>query len=319
MTSLDFKGIEPVQNGCRPMVTVKNALNNIKTARIRSHILAIQGIRHPLVAPQALEKAGNYIYTQFQTIGYETTWHEFEADERIYKNIIATQPGSQFPQERVIILAHYDTVKATPGADDNASGIAGLLELAAVLKPISFKRTLQFIAVNLEEKKDEDEPISPATRGSYFLASDAKEKGWGINGVFVLECIGYAGDAVPQTSPPGLPIALPNTGDFIAVVANERSADLIQALKGAVQQHQIALPFFPLIVPGNGELLPASRRSDHAPFWDFGFKAAMLTDTANFRNPHYHQPSDTLDTLNLDFLAHVCQAAGGAVAALADA
>jgi hypothetical protein len=193
------------------------------------------------------------------------------------------------------------------------------LELAAVLKPISFKRTLQFIAVNLEEKKDEDEPISPATRGSYFLASDAREKEWEICAVFVLECIGYAGKTLPQSSLPGLAVKVPDAGDFIAAIANEHSADLIQALKDAVQQHQIALPLFPLIVSGNGELLPAARRSDHAPFWDFGYKAAMLTDTANFRNPHYHQPSDTLDTLNLDFLVHVCQAAGGAVAAIADA
>jgi hypothetical protein len=301
------------------MLTLTQALNNITQARIISHIMALQGVRHPVFAPHALEEAGDYIFNELQALGCTPARHEFETDDRIFSNVIATQTGSLFPQERIIILAHYDTVKGSPGADDNASGIAGLLELAAVLQPFSFKRTLQFIAVNLEEKKEEDEPISPATRGSYFLASDASEKGWDICAVFVLECIGYAGEAVPQSLPPGLSIPLPDTGNFIAAIANERSADLVQALKGAVQRHQIALPLFPLIVPGNGELIPATRRSDHAPFWDFGFKAAMLTDTANFRNPHYHQPGDTLDTLNLDFIRLVCQMVGGAAAALADA
>jgi hypothetical protein len=114
-----------------------------------------------------------------------------------------------------------------------------------------------------------------------------------------------------------VPMPVPEVGNFIAVVGNEQSVEISRAFVRSVEQHQVGLPNVVLTVPGNGELLPDSRRSDHAPFWDQGFPAVMLTDTTNFRNPHYHQPTDTLATLNLEFAAKVCRAACGVVLELA--
>ena len=106
---------------------------------------------------------------------------------------------------------------------------------------------------------------------------------------------------------------LPEVGDFIAVVGNDDSLELVEGFAGAVERYKLPLPYLKMVVPEIGELFPDSRRSDHASFWDSGYKAIMLTDTANFRSPHYHRPSDTLETLNLQFAAEVCRATAGLV------
>jgi hypothetical protein len=131
--------------------------------------------------------------------------------------------------------------------------------------------------------------------------------------VIVLETIAYAGEQIVQKAREGLPLKLPEFGDFIGVVGNEASRGLVEAFVQAVGRRQIPLPVMPLVVPGNGEVLPDTRRSDHAPFWDRGYKAVMVTDTANFRNPNYHQPTDMLATLNLPFAAEVCRAVAATV------
>jgi peptidase M28-like protein len=294
------------------MMEISQSLQNVSVDRIRGHIRALEGIRHPVAAPEALENAADYIRDSLRSLGCEMTEHRFSDNGRDFSNIIGTRRGNRFPEERVIVLAHYDTVSTTPGADDNASGVAVMLELATVLAPIGFERTIQCIGVSLEENAREDDPES-GTRGSRALAEHARENGWEIEGVVVLESVAYAGDSIVQRTPAGVPIHVPEVGDFIAIVGNDNSLDLVEGFARAVERHQIGLPFLSMAVPGNGELLPDSRRSDHAPFWDHGYRAIMITDTTNFRSPHYHQPSDTLDTLNLPFAANVCCAACGLI------
>ena len=133
----------------------------------------------------------------------------------------------------------------------------------------------------------------------------------------VLESVAYAGEAAPQKKPKGLPMELPEFGNFVAVVGNEVSAGLVESFAQATSRYQISLPVLPLVVPGTGEMMPDTRRSGHSPFWDSGFRAVMVTDTANLRNPNYHEPTDTLETLNLPFAAEVCRAVCGVVADLA--
>jgi len=298
------------------MVSTDYFKDTVSIDRIRGHIRALEGERHPLTSPMALERAADYISNSLRFVGYEITEHRFWDNGRPFRNIIATRHGLQRPQERVVVLAHYDTVAGSPGADDNASGVAVMLEIARVLSQFRFERTLDFVAVSLEENETNDDSGS-GTRGSLALAKHARENSWTIEGVVVLESIAFAGDSVTQTVPPGLPIPIPETGNFIAVIGNERSRDLIDGFVLAVERYQTDLPHVVLAVPGNGELLPDSRRSDHAPFWDKGFKAIMLTDTTNFRSPHYHQPTDTLATLNLEFAAKVCRAAAGLMTEMA--
>jgi hypothetical protein len=289
---------------------------SVSIDRIRSHIQALEGVRHPLATPEALERAADYITESLRSLGYDMDEQHFQDSGRPFRNVIATRRGLHLPHERIVVVAHYDTVAGSPGADDNASGVAVLLESALLLSPIRFERTVHFIGVNLEENTTDDDPGS-GTRGSRALAAHARENGWDIAGVIVLESVAYAGDGVVQTVPPGIPIPVPETGNFIAVVGNEHSRMLVDGFVRAVERYRDDLPHVALMVPGNGELLPDSRRSDHAPFWDEGFRAVMVTDTTNFRSPHYHRPTDTLATLNLEFGSKVCCATAGAILELA--
>lgn len=285
---------------------------SISRKALRDHISALQGVRHPLVAPEALERAAIYIDTNLKGFGYGVKNHSFFDNGKEYRNLIATLPGTDESQPKLLIVAHYDTVSNSPGADDNASGVALLLELARVFSLARLHRTVEFIAVNLEENEREREPKGRSLRGSRALAQHAREQEWNLVGVVVLESVAYAGPNVIQSAPAGLPIEVPSVGDFIAVIGNQASVSLVQAFLQAAEQHQPDLSKVPLVVPGNGELFRDTRRSDHAPFWDEGYPAIMLTDTTNFRSPHYHQPSDTLETLNFNFATAV----GGAVAKL---
>lgn len=292
--------------------TVRTTLQAISVGQIRRHIQALQGVRHPVAAPAALERAADHINTQFRSLGYDTSEHHFAEDGREYRNIIGAKWGSWHREKRVVVLAHYDTEIATPGANDNASGVAVLLELARAIAPLTFESSVVLAGVTLEEwnAASTDPRIA---RGSRALAAHAAERAWDIAGVIVLEGVAFAGGSVVQRVPPGVTIDVPQTGNFIAVVGNQRSAALVQGFVEAIAHTQSVLPCVPLVVPGNGEALPDTRRSDHVPFWDLGHKAIMITDTADFRNPHHHQPSDTLETLNLPFAADVCRAVTGLV------
>lgn len=298
------------------MVSAEYIGEEVAVDRICGHIRMLEGVRHPLAAPEALERAADYITESLRFYNYDVADHRFPDNGRLFRNIIATKRGDHRPHERVVVLAHYDTVAGSPGADDNASGVAVLLELARVLAPLRFERTVHFIGVCLEENENDDDPCS-GTRGSRALAAYARENLWNIEGVVVLESVAYAGDSIVQTAPPGIPIPIPEAGNFIAVVGNERSREPTDCFTRAVERYQADLPCIVLTVPGNGELLPDSRRSDHSPFWDEGFKAIMITDTTQFRSPHYHRPTDTLATLNLEFAAGVCRATAGAVLEMA--
>jgi Zn-dependent M28 family amino/carboxypeptidase len=294
------------------MLTADYFKKSVSLENIRSHIEGLEGERHPSTSPETLDYAADYIADSLRYIGYDMDFHSFTDNDRLYRNIIATRRGSHLPNERVVVLAHYDTVVGTPGADDNASGVAVLLEIAQVLAPFTFERTVHFIGVNLEENENADDPHS-GTRGSRALASYARENNWNIEGVVVLESVAYAGVNVVQSTPSGVPVPVPEIGDFVAVIGNEQSRELVDCFVRAAERYRGDLPHIELVVPGNGESLPDSRRSDHAPFWDEGFKAIMVTDTTNFRNPHYHRPTDTLSTLNLYFATKVCCATAGVV------
>jgi aminopeptidase YwaD len=276
--------------------------------RLKEDLQALVGERHPLTSPHHLERTATYLHRQLLEAGLTVTAHNFEALGRTYHNVIATgQPSSASGTLPPLILgAHFDTVAGSPGADDNASALAVLLHVARQVRGMMLSRPIRFIAFNLEEEN---------LLGSSAYASLLKENGETIHGTIILECVGYASNQHDsQQTPPGLPISIPTTGDFIGVIGNERS----QALTGfVVEAMKSYLPIIPLVVPGNGELLPDTRRSDHTSFWEHEFPAVMLTDTANFRNPHYHRPTDTLDTLNLDFLASVADGVTAAVIALA--
>lgn len=267
------------------------------------------GERHPHSSPSRLQHAEAYLHRQFTEAGLIVTKHHFQALGGTYHNVIGTarpavQPSQSAPP--LILAAHFDTVQGSPGADDNASALAVMLAVARQVRAMTLARPIRFIGFNLEE-----ENLLGSSAYTALLRTNRET----IHGAIVLECVGYASHQHnSQKIPPGVPIAVPTTGNFLAVVGNERSQALTGCVVQAMKSH---LPIVPLIVPGNGEKLPDTRRSDHTSFWEQGFPAVMLTDTANFRNPHYHRSTDTLDTLNLDFIASVADGLMVAVIELA--
>lgn len=267
------------------------------------------GERHPFSSPIRLQEAEAYLHRQLSDAGLTVTKQPFQALGGTYQNVIGTALPETGPFQSappLILAAHFDTVQGSPGADDNASALAVILQVARRVRAVKLTRPIRFIAFNLEEEN---------LLGSSAYTAFLKKNREAIQGAIVLECVGYASHHPnSQKIPPGVPIAVPTTGNFLAVIGNERSQALTGAVAKAMKAH---LPIVPLIVPGNGEKLPDTRRSDHTSFWEQGFPAVMLTDTANFRNPHYHRPTDTIDTLNLDFIASVADGVTAAVIALA--
>jgi Zn-dependent M28 family amino/carboxypeptidase len=276
---------------------------------LKENLHRLVGERHPLSSPIRLQEAEAYLRRQFSDAGLTVTKQPFQALDGTYHNLIGTAiPDTRRYQSAppLIVAAHFDTVQRSPGADDNASALAVMLQIARQVRAMKLARPIRFIAFNLEEEN---------LLGSSAYTALLRKNREAIHGAIVLECVGYASQQHnSQKIPPGVPIAVPTTGNFLAVIGNEQSQVLTGEAAKAMKSH---LPIVPLVVPGNGEKLPDTRRSDHTSFWEQGFPAVMLTDTANFRNPHYHRPTDTLDTLNLDFLASVADGVTAAVIALA--
>jgi len=269
--------------------------------RISRHLESLVGERHPETSPRALRKAAHYLATQFSKSGWSTNSQLVSAWGKVYRNVVATKyPGRQKQGGELsplLIGAHYDTVSGSPGADDNASGLAVLLEIASCLRARLLARPVWLVAFCLEEQD---------RLGSQAFASRLKAEGRELAGAIILECVGFAkSEAGTQQVPPAVPVAVPTQGDFLAIVGNEASKSLVLQLEQDARQHEPRLKTLSLLVPGRGEAMPHTRRSDHASFWDAGYPAVMLTDTANFRNPHYHRETDTMDTLNLEFLSNV--------------
>ena len=282
--------------------------------RLSAHLRALIGERHPTTAFVALQRAEDYLVDQFRSQGLEVVTHPFKAFGGTYHNVVGARlaaPSSRQAAEPLIIAAHYDTVMGSPGADDNASALAVMLEVARCLRDVPLSREVRFIAFCLEEED---------LLGSLAYVSWLRESAQKIAGAIVLECVGYAkSEEGSQHIPPGVPVAVPTIGDFLAIIGNEASADLVAVVEGAAREHVPDLKTVSLVVPDNGELLPDTRRSDHAAFWHYGYPAVMLTDTADFRNPHYHRSTDRLDTLNLEFMEKVAGAVTASALRLCDA
>jgi len=241
-----------------------------------------------------------------------------DADQREWKNIIVEISGREKPDEVILVGAHFDAAPGSPGADDNGSGVAAALELARALKDRPMRRTVRIVLFNLEEL---------GMIGSRQYAQRVKERidrgRERIVGMMSLEMIGYYSDEPgSQRSPiPPIPGVFdpPAVGDFLAIVATRSSSEFAHRLESLMNEAEPALKTFLFdLAPGNGWMIPDTRRSDHAPFWDIGSSAVMLTDTSEFRSPHYHQPSDTIETLDAERFTQAARAVVGAVWRLAD-
>lgn len=259
-------------------------------------------------AAENIRKTEQYIKSTYTDLGLPVRVEDYGYNTLTVANICAELSFSKNPSRRYVLGAHYDSVAGTVGADDNASGVAVQLETARQLAFLRGRRDLDlsvaFVSFALEE------PPVYGTRymGSRVYAKKARDKQEQIDGMICLEMVGYA-CYEPGCQHYPFPLGFfgyPEEGNYIGIVGNFKSGAFTRSLFKAFQKNA-ELPVIKLSVPLNGRILPAVRLSDHASFWDRGFKAVMVTDTAFFRNPHYHRASDTLEKLDYRFMAELVE------------
>ncbi len=248
-----------------------------------------------------LERTASTISEQFASFGYRVTRQPFVFAGNTYDNIIAELTGGSSPEKLLIIGAHYDTVQTTPGADDNTSGVAGLLGLARSLAGTRLERTVRFVAFALEEW-----PVYRSRNmASYHYAQSLKEKNERVEGMICLEMIGYFcdRDGCQRYPFPFMNRIFPKAGNFISMVGNRRSKSFTERIAKSFRQGT-DLPVVTLNAPA---IVIGIDFSDHWSFGKFGYDALMVTDTAFYRNPHYHKPTDLPDTLDYARMSNVVE------------
>lgn len=261
------------------------------------HLKQIVRERDPYLATQGHFYVKQYIYQELSEFG-RVEKHEFNLRGKTYENLIINLESDRYIANKppILIGAHYDAVPGSPGADDNATGVAVLLELARILSEETTNFPIRLVAFDLEEY---------GLLGSKTYANYLKQQKQQLRLAIGLEMLGYCNRREnSQKYPFGLKYFYPPQGDFIALIGNLKTIPDLIALSKNMRQSNALCKW--LAVPFNGWIVPDTRRSDHAPFWDRGYRSLMVTDTSNFRNPHYHKPSDTLETIDLDFLTSVC-------------
>jgi hypothetical protein len=262
--------------------------------------------------PEQLAAAASFIEAELGRAGYRPRRQEFSVGGVSCHNLEATLPGSDLAGEIVVVGAHYDSAPGTPGADDNATGVAALLALARRGTTEHPRRTVRFVAFVNEEPPF----FRTSDMGSLRYATAATEHGERITAMLSLESLGYFVDRPgSQVYPFPLGWFYPSTGDFVAIVGNGRSRELVRRATGVFRRHA-AFPARGAAIPGAGMGVDLS---DHWAFWQNGVPAIMLTDTAMLRNPHYHQPTDTADQVDYERLARVVDGLGPVLRDLAGA
>jgi len=300
----------PAFNGPLPPLTanqVRMRANLEQHVRFLSHSI---GVRSAENFPNVY-RAATYIEHRLQDLGYQVVSQEFSAYKRGFRNLEATLPGTTRPQEVVILGAHYDTAEDAPGADDNASGVAGVLELARAFAQARQSRTIRFVFFPNEEP-----PSFPtANMGSRHYATAARARNDQITAMLSIESIGYYDvEKGSQRYPFPLNLAYPDVGDFIGFVSNLKSGSLVRRAIRAFRAHG-TMPTQGAAAPA---WVPGVWWSDHWSFWREGYRAIMITDTAPYRNPFYHTPQDTPDKLDYGRMARVVDGLTHVVRAVAN-
>ncbi len=264
---------------------------------LRSHLQHLVRERDPYLSTAGHFYVQQYIREQLSQWGPVDT-HEFEHQRQTHTNLILSFPGTQSTQDCILIGAHYDAVPGTPGADDNASGVAALLELARLLTMQPARYPVQLVAFDLEEY---------GMVGSTHYAAALHQQQQKIRVMLSLEMLGYCTQAPNSQQYPvaAMKAIYPSTGNFVGLIGNVPTVPDLLHFNHHLNRAGVPSQWLPAGM--RGEVVPATRLSDHVPFWDQGDRAIMVTDTAFMRNPHYHKASDRLETLDLDFMAKICQ------------
>jgi len=255
---------------------------------------------------KVLDNTASYIHDMFSQYSNNTRYQSYELDNfeqegvHKYRNVLADFKGRMGCDDGLVVVgAHYDTFAGYPGANDNTSGVAALLELARVLHDNPPKCDTQLVAYTLEEPP----AFSTEKMGSYIHAKDLYDRGIKVKVAIVLETIGFYTDkANSQTYPiPLLNLYYPSEANFVSVVSNLSSIPQTRAVKNALKRTS-NLPAYSISAPS---LVPGVDFSDHRNYWTFGYPSVMITDTAFYRSDNYHTPNDTPESLNYNDIAKV--------------
>ena len=280
-------------------------------AALERHVKVLAGDigERNVFQPDALHAAADYIAQQWSVHGCPVTRQDYQVRGVTCANIEVALAGCVQVDEIIVLGAHYDTVRNSPGADDNASGVAALLEIAGMLQALSPRYTVRCVAFVNEEAPF----FFRGDMGSLRYARAARLRGDRIRLMLSLEMLGYYRDEPgTQRYPPLLRYFYPACGNFIGFVSNLRSARRLRWVVDAFQ----ASSNFPLEAAALPWWVPGVALSDHSSFWRHGYPAAMVTDTAYLRNPHYHTAHDVPATLDYDRMAAVTRGLAASVASL---
>ncbi|MCJ8280519.1 MAG: M28 family peptidase [Rivularia sp. ALOHA_DT_140] len=290
-----------IEESTLPKITkepIQNKQTNIPQVDSERLFSDLQKLSFQRFTASERRRTRNYIINELRKQGWESSLEEFQQGI----NIFAEKPGTDRKAGAILLAAHYDTVLNSPGADDNATGVSVLLEIARLFNSGSTPRTLQLAFFDKEEA---------GLLGSRAFVNN-KTRLQNLRGVIVMDMVGYACYIKGcQKTPAGFPITpTSDKGDFLAVVGDTEHLPLINSFKNAdnnINKSSKLPPVFTLPVPLKGVLTPDVLRSDHAPFWLQGIGALLVTDTANLRSSFYHQPSDTPSNIERDFFTGAAQ------------
>jgi hypothetical protein len=285
----------------------------VSPARLEAHVRMLSETFFPrdITHPDNLNRVAAYIRQEFAHAQGRVSEQLYTVAGRTYRNVLALfGPDTK---ERIVVGAHYDTAGIQPGADDNATGVAGLIELASLLREASLPLCVELVAFTLEEEPH----VHSAPMGSAVHATSLRQHNIPVRVMFSLEMIGYFTDAPhSQRFPlPFLAAVYPSQGNFIAIVGNLSQGIVVRQIKPAMRSAS-SLPVHSLNAP---RFVPGVDFSDHRNYWQAGYHAVMVTDTAFYRNARYHTMQDTADTLDYGRMAMVVQGLYAAVVASAQA
>lgn len=299
-------------------LNIQDLIQQIDTQKISAQLKLLQGKRNNTTDPAFMAQTRLYLQNTFQSY-LPSRILSGNLPGTALVNYEANQWGHQTPEKIQILDAHYDSYGVSPGADDNGSGVAGVLEAMRILSQYYCSKTIRYVLFDLEEA---------GLIGSLFYLNNQLRPVDKIENCINFEMIGYYSETEnSQDLPTGFNLVFPEAynqviankrkGDFITNTGNTNSKLLYQKFAQSAQDYVSNLKVISLEVPGNGSLVPDLRRSDHAVFWDKNIPALMITDGANFRNKNYHTAKDSIHYLNFEFMRRVIQTSVATLAELA--
>ena len=291
---------------------IRDDLPTVDPLKLEAHVRTLAEKIFPRDAghPQNLDRAAAYVRQSLEQARGSVTEQPFEVNGTTYRNVIARFGPDTM--ERIVVGAHYDTAGQQPGSDDNASGVAGLLELANLLGNATLETRVDLVAYTLEEPPF----FRTEQMGSAVHARSLKQQNVHVRAMISLEMIGYFSDAPGSQRFPSFLVEpfYPSRGNFIALVGKLGQGGVVRRVKRAMRAAS-ALPVYSINAP---VFIPGVDFSDHLNYWDAGYDAVMVTDTAFYRNTRYHTNEDTPGTLDYHRMAMVVQGAYAAVLAMAE-